>query len=65
MMKVIYHDTKVCSRPLKISSQLEKGAFGMWELSTRGVAAENQTSSAKSPLDRWILALTPLPMLAV
>lgn len=68
VIEVIYHDMKVCSPPLKTSSHLEKGAFWVEKLGKCGVAAEIQKQSAgaqKSTLDRRVLVLNPLLMLAV
>ena len=67
-VKVIYHDTEVYSIPLKTTSHLQKGAFWMWKLGKCRIATEIQRQSAalqKSTLDRQVLVLNPVLMLAV
>lgn len=67
-VKVIYHDTEVYSIPLKTTSHLQKGAFWMWKLGKCRIATEIQRQSAalqKYTLDRQVLVLNPVLMLAV
>lgn len=67
-VKVIYHDIEVYSIPLKTTSHLQKGDFWMWNLSKCRIATEIQRQSAglqKSALDRQVLVLNPVLMMAV